>query len=554
VRIRHALDELPVTVDETYERILGGIKSTNWEVARRLFQFVAVSFRPLHAEEVAEFLAFDFTVGPTPKFCGDLRLGDPEDAVLSTCSTLLALVNVDGSQVIRFSHFSAKKFLLSACFAKKCDTISHRYHISMTPAHTVVAQACLGILLHLDESVTKDSLRMFPLAEYAAKHWVDHVRFEDVSRNVEDGMKQLFDPKKAHFSVWVWIYDPGDPIWNPDRRSERPLQPSETPLHYAALCGLHTLVKFLVIERSQDVNASTIDDDSTPLHRASERGHAEVARSLLNHNANSDSRNDENWTSLHLASQHGHLEVVLALLEHCTDVNARDHSKWTPLHEASQNGHLEVVQVLLEWGANADALDYGGWSPLQLPSRKGHLGVVRVILEHGVDANTRDNSNLTPLHGASQQGHLEVVRVLLEHGANIDSQDDSNQTPLHLASRAGHLEVVRVLLEHGAKTDSQDDSNQTPLHLASRAGHLQVVRVLLKHDANIDSQDDSNQTPLHLASRAGHLEIVQLLVEYNASVYMQNNKGRTAFQEASVAGHDNVMQLLLDHGAENTVG
>ncbi len=69
-------------------------------------------------------------------------------------------------------------------------------------------QACLGVLLHIDESITKDGLEKFPLAEYAAKCWVGHALFDDVSRNIEDRMKRLFDPDNPHLAVWVWIYDP----------------------------------------------------------------------------------------------------------------------------------------------------------------------------------------------------------------------------------------------------------------------------------------------------------------------------------------------------------
>jgi hypothetical protein len=57
----------------------------------------------------------------------------------------------------------------------------------------------LGILLHLDKDVvTGDSLKESPFAKYAAEHWADHARLEDVLPNVEDGMKQLFDPRKSH--------------------------------------------------------------------------------------------------------------------------------------------------------------------------------------------------------------------------------------------------------------------------------------------------------------------------------------------------------------------
>ena len=141
--------ELPETLDETYARTLREIKS-NWGYARLLFQCVAVAARPLRIEELAEFLAFDFDVGPIPKFHEKSRLEDPVYGVLSTCSSLLSVVEVEDSQVIQFSHFSVKEFLTSTRLAETSETTVRRYHISMTSAHTLAAQACLGILLHLD--------------------------------------------------------------------------------------------------------------------------------------------------------------------------------------------------------------------------------------------------------------------------------------------------------------------------------------------------------------------------------------------------------------------
>src|SRR5258708_7934548 len=212
-----ALAELPETLDETYERTLRGIQEADWAFAHRVFQFVAVASRPLHIKELGELFAFDFNAGSTPKFDEDSRLEDPADAVLSACTTLLSIV--DGGygvrNVIQFSHFSVKEFLTSTRLAEMTDTISRRYHISMTPAHTLAALSCLGILLHLDEDIiTSDSLKDFPLAENAAEHWLDHARFEDVSQNVGDGMKQLFDPSKPHLAVCVWICDPKFPRWS----------------------------------------------------------------------------------------------------------------------------------------------------------------------------------------------------------------------------------------------------------------------------------------------------------------------------------------------------
>jgi hypothetical protein len=52
----------------------------------------------------------------------------------------------------------------------------------MTPAYTVVARACRGILLRRDEHVTEDSLKNYPVVEYVARQWVEHAYFKSVTR------------------------------------------------------------------------------------------------------------------------------------------------------------------------------------------------------------------------------------------------------------------------------------------------------------------------------------------------------------------------------------
>ena len=104
--IRRALYELPETLDETYARALKEIDKSNWEYAHRLFQCVTAASRPFRVEELAEFLAFDFDSGPTPAFLADWRPEDPTHTVLSTCSSLLAVVDDEPTQLSPFSWLS----------------------------------------------------------------------------------------------------------------------------------------------------------------------------------------------------------------------------------------------------------------------------------------------------------------------------------------------------------------------------------------------------------------------------------------------------------------
>jgi ankyrin repeat protein len=446
-RIRRALDELPETLDETYARTLEEIDEQNRDYAHRLFQCVAAASRPLLVNELAEFLAFDFEAGLTPTFLADWRPEDPTHAVLSVCSSLLAVVEPEGgSLVVQFAHFSVKEYLTSARLAKATATVS-RFHVSMTAAHTIVAQACLGVLLHLDENITKDSLEEFPLAEYAAEHWVGHARYEDVSLKVQDGMKRLFDPSESYLFTWVWVHDPEDSDRR-IRRYERPVEARATPLHYAAFCGLHDVAAFLIVERSQDVNARGFKWSETPLHVASRCGHVEVVWVLLEHGAFMEIRDENNWNTLDRASSGGHVEIAKVLLEHGVDVNAQDKSNWTPLYVAEGE---EVTRVLLEHGADVNALDIDGMTPLHKASEMGRAGTVRALLEHGVDANARDSKNATPLHLGSERTKPDVARLLLQYGSDVHARDGKGRTPFMRATEGRCGAVMDLLLECGAE-------------------------------------------------------------------------------------------------------
>jgi ankyrin repeat protein len=480
-RIRQALEELPTTLDEIYERTLQEIPDTNWEFARRLLQCVAVVSHPLRVNELAELLAFNFEAGQIPKYREDWRHEDPVHAVLSTCSTLLALVNVhhdDCFPVIQFSHFTVKEFLTSARFANKHSTISHRYNISMTPAHTLVTQACLGILLHLDQDANRDSLATFPLAEYAAEHWVEHARFEGVSQNVDEGIKQLFDRKKSHLAVWLWIYNPTLPLWKRGELANGPLSPRGKPLHYASFCGLHDVVRSLAIEHPEDVNSPSFDEGSTPLH---------------------------------LASKQGHLETARLLVEHGADARAQTESGETPLHWVSYRGHVELARLLVEHGADVAAQTKSGETPLHGVTYEGHVEVARLLIEHGADLGAQTKSGVTPLHQASDWGHVELARLLVEHGADVEAQTKSGETPLHQVSYGGHLEIARLLIEHGADVGAQNQHGVTPLHQVSYEGQVEVVQLLIEHGADVRARTKSGETPLHWASYEGHVELARLL-------------------------------------------
>jgi ankyrin repeat protein len=87
-------------------------------------------------------------------------------------------------------------------------------------------------------------------------------------------------------------------------------------------CGFSELAKWLITTHAEDVNAKCYDD-RTPLHVASEEGHVDAVRVLLDHGAHVNSQDNLNWMPLHFASDEGNLKVVQLLLEHEATLNAQ---------------------------------------------------------------------------------------------------------------------------------------------------------------------------------------------------------------------------------------
>jgi len=383
--IRKALNELPTTLDDTYERALQGIPKEKRQHAHQLFHCLVGANRPLGAEELAEILAIDFDSDAICNLMEDWRPENAEEAVLSTCSTLISVIEDKGTRIVQFSHFSVKEFLTSDRL--RCSEVGNicRYHVLLDSAHTVLARACLATLLQLDENVDEDHLGPFPLASYAAQNWVSHAKYESVAPRVQDAMESLFDPRKPHFAAWVRVYDVDDYFPGLAFRTYSRPATQEAALYYAAVCGFSWVADHLITHADNAI--AEFRHSGYPLHAASNVGHAEVVHLLLRHNTDVHAKSTSyyNWTSLHIASASGHVDVAKLLLEHGANINALSTSNSTPLKFASENGCLEVVRLLLSNGADVHIRDDHGNTAFQKATECQHVEIAQLLLEHGAE-------------------------------------------------------------------------------------------------------------------------------------------------------------------------
>ncbi|KAH8982527.1 ankyrin repeat-containing domain protein [Lactarius akahatsu] len=600
-RVRQFINELPDSLDETYERVLKEIHKTNQDYAQRLLQCLTVAIRPLRVDELAAVLTFgpDAIEGEVPTLDADLWSDDQEQELLSACPSLITIVDSHGSRVVQFSHFSVKEFLTSDRLAVSSDDIS-RYHVLPEAAHTTLAQGALGVLLCLDdrvdiqgawsdgwgddssdgwESDSSDGLDRWsdgipgpsartilpnPSLGYAAEHWVSHAQVGSVSSHVMGRMKTLFDSDKPHFAAWVQIHDIDRSLYRYSSSK------TAKPLYYSALCGFCDLIEHLTKKHSQHVNDFG-GELGYPLVAALNGGHIRAARLLfqlganvdsdavqflLQHGADVNARQEDLSTPLHLAADWGDFEsegncssLVQLFLEHGAEVNSRDKQGSTALHHTLLRQGINVARLLLDHGADVNAEDNFGWTPLHLVSAAGgysdevRFSVAQLLIERGADVNARDKDHKTPLHFA---WGLQLVRMLLDHGADVNAEDNLSRPPLHRMCEEYYWpdrsDFAQLLTERGADVNARGKDHKTALHLASRALNFESMRVLLDCGANVNAEDLLGQTPLH-----------GLLVEHGADVNTQNKRCATLLHIAASKLNLESVRVFLDLGASANV-
>jgi ankyrin repeat protein len=273
---------------------------------------------------------------------------------------------------------------------------------------------------------------------------------------------------------------------------------------------------------------------------ASNHGHVQVVKELLEHGADIEVKDSNGWTSLHSAAVEGHSAVVNELLEHGVDIEATTNSGSIPLHQACFFGSVAVVIELLGHGADIDANnDSSNGAPTSILGKRKSRG--------GANIEAKDDNGDTPLHIASWKGHLAIVKALLAVGADILAANIKGQLAIHRAVGTGKSAVVKCLLQHFYAT-----TRRLPLHELLKdltsignpwrsdvraALHRKVLRTddiveIVEYLAGqypelLSSRDQVGSLPLHMACRRGaSFAIVQSLVNlYKASVKSVTSEG-----------------------------
>lgn len=283
----------------------------------------------------------------------------------------------------------------------------------------------------------------------------------------------------------------GEDHWLPWQQ-KRPL------LHIACERGAWNCVKYLVSERSDEINQCY--DEYYPVHQSTLHD-IKFLELLIQCGAETTVRTSTQlMTALHVLLLQGKksavetLQTAKLLLEHGLreHINEPDSLGNTPLHALIVRYALEERRC----GYHDDPQPWNKWDMLTL---------VRYLIQNGAkpSINQARNSALACVlrHVTDWEFRYDLLNMLLQEGGdpNIEGRDGSvplmvclvpliNKDPLHHFShlmKVCYLNCVRILCKNGANPNCSSRSNLTPLHVLVFTGteNISLARIEEKSEA-----------------------------------------------------------------------
>ena len=596
VKLRQALDSLPKTLNETYERILCSIDLSFKDEALRILQWLTYAGRPLSLEEVAEILAFDVDKNDIT-FNRENRLPEPKEVLSICCGLVIGIdVRVKGTDqenynyedvynedvhddsadqdsedeedthdnitakstaarskrtTVRLAHFSVKEYLISH---RILEGKAAAFGIDEQDSNGVIGSTSLSCLLLFDSASFSDAEEFsneFPLAQYSAEHWSEHLLVNSAEahpRLYALAIKLFQSEDKLRNSITLYDFD--DRIRPLHSWLDWPAKSAGSPLYYAVLTRLKALVEKLIeIEESKagQVKACYIDrsiqsatnDQTDASHYKSERAFINARGGLL-------------FTPLQAASFLGDKSIVTLLIEHGAMPNVFEVSGGTSaLFAASFSGHIDIVELLLDAGADV----HERVPPEALEGSKENN-------EESCDIIKNSETNVVAIVENREESSISskemayLAKYKQDNVPLFDTADryafvQKRRFALEAAAVEGHTNIVKLLLDRGAMISRRSwPLGVTALHMASNFGHNEVVHLLLKRGAFVDESDMNGATALMYACDHRKSSTMRILLKMGADCNNISTQPGAAMINAIYNRSDENVKLLLDYGAD----
>ena len=306
-----------------------------------------------------------------------------------------------------------------------------------------------------------------------------------------------------------------------------------------------------------DVNAAELERGQTALMWAVAQQHADVARLLIENDADLHARTAL-WFQLENTAGNTNPSGNFRMA----------HGGSTPMLFAARHGDIETARVLIDAGADVNDIAASGTSALVIAAHSAHGPLGIYLLERGADPNASE-AGYTALHAAVLRSQVELVEALLEHGADPNAlvehgtpgrrfsadysirQQLIDTDPFWLAAKYGEVEILRMLADRGADPFGVHERGKSTLQVAigmpssglesrrDRIGNapvdpieeegrtLELARILIDLGVDVNAADGRGNTPLHDAVRKDFGSVVEFLVASGADINAVNQRDQT---------------------------
>jgi hypothetical protein len=155
----------------------------------------------------------------------------------------------------------------------------------------------------------------------------------------------------------------------------------------------------------------------------------------------------ETADALRLAVDLGKTNVAKLLLEHGANANSKDNYGQSLVMTAASNHRTDALALLIAAKADVNMANDYRITPLAVAAEQGHLDIVNMLVAAGAKVNARDTAGGTALSVAILRGYKEIVAALLAAGADVQRDKDDL-----LALAAEKPEILAMLEAAIAKT------------------------------------------------------------------------------------------------------
>ncbi|KAF9235443.1 hypothetical protein BU15DRAFT_64800 [Melanogaster broomeanus] len=596
--LRKALETLPATLYETYNRMLLAIdEEFGGQVARRALLWLVTALYPLRLSQLHEALAINVDKPALDSTSAPMNATD----ILEICGSLVSYDKK--TDIITLSHYSVKEYLTSKDVADKTYFVDHPrasfelasvsinsimffidghgdkledlwpswrswrswrlWHsrdswIYVSTKHSLLRYATTCSFHHLKNCVPEYNDRLLGVLVTLQDHVSKHRRSYTIIERATGGEDWM--TKVSQLALYIIIrFGPVSLLRHYLDHHSIQVTKGANPLVYAALYGDVPRCQIL-LDSGLDVNVDAIvpskysweyDQNMLPLIAAIFNQDQELLVLLVRrstvprdaiHSVLEVRRVDDvprtgnipEPSAIDFLLQHGADPMLLA-----AEGNTCLHlllARWSR-HESSNL--LEIGCLLVEAGGDPAALNDQGLSPFHMALRKGALQFVQWLIAKGF--RPPPDAILHAAHSSGEDLHT-MFHVLFECGVAFDAVDDHGNNALHIlltyCRDSVNIQAIKLLVDKGCDMDRQNHQGETPLYLAAKCHNFPYIGCLIDQGAQFP-HDIINRVcePVYSFFGRRHPNITALLVRLV-------KKHGASCQARSDRG-DNALHILL---------